>query len=541
VSEIQSLPPSLQMAVAEWFDRSADRGVFVTDTGLVIRHWNGWLAAQTGLTPEEVVGRLLFDLFPTLLDRHIDEYYRDALAGQLRVLSERLHKTLLPITRRYHGAGSLDMSQAARIEPLVVGGAIVGTITVIEDVTDRVVTEHELRARIAASEQARRVAEQASRLKDEFLATLSHEIRTPLNAVIGWSRLLHRDRSDRSRARALEIIERNAKAQLRIVEDLLDLSRVVNGKLRLNVAPVALEDVVRAAVDVVAPAAAAKHLTVTVNVADSIPAIAGDADRLQQVVWNLLGNAVKFTDPGGRVDVDLTASAGEVSLSVRDSGAGISREFLPYVFDQFRQADASPSRRHGGLGLGLALVRHIVELHGGAVGVESRGAGMGATFMVTMPATPGGVGVPDRDAAAPAPSLRNVSVLVVDDDDDTRDLVTAFLQDYGAAVRGVSSAREALDLLSADDFRPDVLVSDVAMPGFDGHSLIRQIRTLPGERVRSIPAIALTAYTTADDRVRALVAGYQTHLAKPVEPAILAAAIADLSRRTGASPTRTPR
>jgi signal transduction histidine kinase/CheY-like chemotaxis protein len=524
---------ALGAAAARWFEELDDRGVFITDEQLIVRRWNQWLAAQTGRPAAEVIGRRLFDLYPNLSGRGVDAYYRDALAGEVRILSERFHKFLLPITRNFHGAGLTEMAQTARIEPLRAGPAVIGTITLLEDVTERVIAERELRNQIAASEQARRLAEEASQLKDEFLATLSHEIRTPLNAVIGWTRILRTQPSVRSRAHALEVIERNATSQMRLVEDLLDMARIISGKLRLKIEPVSLVEVAQAAIDVIIPGAAAKQLTVDVAIDDDMPAVSGDSERLQQVVWNLLANAVKFTEAGGKITLEIGRVGPNVRLSVRDTGQGISPDFLPYVFDRFRQADASASRRHGGLGLGLALVRQIVELHGGAVGADSRGVKQGATFWVTLPAARHlGVSRDPVDPPAEPVTLKGVRVLIVEDETDSRELLVAILEEYGARVRAVATADEALVILDGDDgFVPDVLVSDVGMAGTDGFALVRQLRSRPSDRNRTLPAIAVTAYANPEDRVRALVAGYQNHIPKPVDANVLAAAIAKLVAR----------
>ena len=520
---------ALGNAAARWFEELDDRGVFITDDRLIVRRWNHWLAAQTGQRVEDVVGRPLLELFPDLAARGLDTSYRDALAGEVRVLSQRFHKYLLPITRNFHGAGLTEMAQSARIEPLRDGQAIVGTITLIEDVTERVISERELRNQIAASDQARQMAEEASRLKDEFLATLSHEIRTPLNAVIGWTRILQTQPSVRSRAHALEVIERNAMSQMRLVEDLLDMARIISGKLRLNIAAVSIEEVAQAAIDVVAPGAAAKQITIESAFAANLSAVSGDAERLQQVIWNLLSNALKFTEPGGRVRLEIVEDGANVKLSVSDNGQGVSPDFLPYVFDRFRQADASASRRHGGLGLGLSLVRQIVELHGGKVGAESGGVKQGSLFWVSLPSVPqlDRRAVP-RVAPADPVTLNDVSVLIVDDETDARELLVAMLENFGATVRAVGSAADALEILRGDEFEPDVLVSDVGMPETDGFALIRTIRKVESAKTRNLPAIAVTAYANPEDRVRALVAGYQNHIPKPIDCNALAAAIVQL-------------
>jgi PAS domain S-box-containing protein len=526
----------LEAASARWFEELSDRGVLITDDRLIVRRWSPWLVAQTGKRAEEVVGRPLFEVYPSLVERGVDRYYRDALAGEVRILSERFHKFLLPITRNFHGAGLTEMAQTSRIEPLSHDGAVIGTITLIEDVTDRVIAERELRNQITASEQARRVAEEASRLKDDFLATLSHEIRTPLNAVLGWTRILRTQPSARSQAHALEVIERNAISQMRLVEDLLDMARIISGKLRLNIDTVSLAEVAQAAVDVVAPAAAAKQIAVDVWFDDSAPVVSGDAERLQQVIWNLLSNAVKFTESGGAIHVQITRDDAAIRLSVRDTGVGIAPEFVPYVFDRFRQADSSASRRHGGLGLGLALVRQIIELHGGAVGVESGGVNMGSTFWVSLPGVPAlGAQKSVQPPSTEPVTLKGLSILIVDDETDARELLVAVLQDYGAEVRAADSAAAAIELLNDDDFHADVIVSDVGMPGTDGFALVREIRSLPAENLRRLPAIAVTAYANPEDRVRALVAGYQNHIPKPVDASALAAAIAQLVARENSS------
>src|SRR5262245_52993073 len=481
----------LNAAVQRWFQELSDRGLFTTDADLVVRTWNRWLEAQTGIAANRAVGQTLFDLFPSLVDRGLDRYYRDALAGEVKVMSERFHRYLIPISRSFHTVGITNMAQSARIAPLMVSGAVAGTLTVIEDVTERVVSERELRSQIATAEHARAVAEEASRLKDEFLATLSHEIRTPLNAVLGWARILRTQPNVKSRAHALEVIERNAASQLRLVEDLLDMARVISGKLRLDVKPVNLADVAQAALDVVRPAAEAKQITIATDVDADLPAVSGDAERLQQVIWNLLSNAVKFTERHGQITVHVRHIGDSVAVSVRDTGQGISRDFLPYVFDRFRQADASASRRHGGLGLGLAIVRQIVELHGGTVSVDSAGTNKGTTFEIRLPATT----VPAGNRKSPARgrdrreavTLKGVSILIVDDNDDGREMLMAALSDYGARIVAVDSAAAALEVLSNDHFVPNVVIADVGMPEIDAYGTIRRIRRAVCPPGRPVP------------------------------------------------------
>ena len=514
-------------ACQRWFADLADRGILTTDASLVVRTWNRWLEAQTGITAQSAIGRPLFDLCPSIVERGLDQYFRDALAGEVRLLSERFHKYLIRIERHAASAGLPEMAQSARIAPLVIDGVIVGTITVIDDVTERVVSERELRSQIATSEHARAAAEEASKLKDDFLATLSHEIRTPLNAVLGWTRIL-RIRNDRkSREHALDVIERNAASQLRLVEDLLDMSRVMSGKLQLDIRSLSVGDIIRAARDVVAPAAAAKQIAITTSLDPQLPPISGDADRLQQAIWNLLSNAVKFTERGGRVEIRASSAGEAVEVRIVDSGEGISSEFLPFIFDRFRQADASASRRHGGLGLGLALVRHIVELHGGTIAAHSDGLARGTTMVLRLPA---GSMLPHAtgESSSKELTLKGIRVLVVDDDADGREMMAAALKDFGARVRAVATSRSALAVLRKQAFNPHILLADLGMPDIDGYELIRSVRSLDAAEARTVPAIAVTAYATPADRVRALAAGYQAHVSKPIDPSVVVTSIIGL-------------
>ncbi len=392
--------------------------------------------------------------------------------------------------------------------------------------------------------EARRQAEEANRLKDEFLATLSHELRTPLNAILGWSQMLRTGRLDlATTARALETIERNAKSQAQLIADILDVSRIITGKLRLQLGPVDLSRIVESVLDSIRPAADAKSIRLAVGLEPLAAPLLGDADRLQQVIWNLLSNAIKFPPQGGRVDVRLrqpdalpAPPAESIELRVSDTGVGIRPDFLPYVFDRFRQAESTTTRTHGGLGLGLSIVRHLVEQHGGTVQVESSGEGQGATFIVRLPVRSAEAAAADqrRDAEERAeprslPALDGVHVLVMDDEPDTRDLVSTALSHSGAQVTAVPSAAEALDAL--DRLRPDVLISDIGVPGEDGYSLMRKVRAREPERGGLMPALALTAYARVEDRVQALAAGFQMHVAKPVDPAELVAAVASLVGR----------
>ncbi len=393
-------------------------------------------------------------------------------------------------------------------------------VSIKRDITARKNTEAKLAQLLVRERTARADAETANRLKDEFLATLSHELRTPLNAVIGWSRILKAGRLDNeSSLHAIQVIERNAWAQKQIIEDILDVSRVITGKLQLHLGPVDLVSVVNAALDAVRPALEAKDVKIETQFARDLKVIAGDGDRLQQVVWNLLSNASKFTPVGGTVGVRVRQDKTYVEIEVRDTGPGIAPDFLPHVFERFRQADGSTTRTHGGLGLGLAIVRHLVELHGGLIAARNVTDGTGAVFTVKLPLPSTELSLEKLPPATRVENvtevdLENVRILVVEDEQDALDLITVDLTAHGAKVRGASSAVQALELLSSEEF--DLLISDIGMAGTDGYNLIRQVREHENEG-EHIPAIALTAYARVQDRIRAISAGYNTHVAKPVE------------------------
>jgi signal transduction histidine kinase/CheY-like chemotaxis protein len=370
--------------------------------------------------------------------------------------------------------------------------------------------------------------QEANRLKDEFLAALSHELRTPLNAILGWIQILRSmPPSPATIERALASLERNARAQTRLIEDLLDVSRIISGKMHLNVAEVDFTAVVESALDVIRPAAQAKQITMAVDVGPAACHVTGDADRLRQVVWNLLSNAVKFTPHGGRVEVTVSASPATCELIVRDNGVGIAPEFLPYVFDRFRQADGSMTRQHGGLGLGLAIVREVTQAHGGQVRVESTGAGQGTTFTLSLPALPPAAGASAGDREAPrAARLDHCCVLVVDDEEDAREVTRLALESAGADVDVADSGAAALARTAVRQF--DVLVCDIAMPGLDGYALLRQIRARDVPAGRFTPAVAVSAFADRDAQRRALDAGYQRFVAKPYDFAELVAAVDSL-------------
>jgi PAS domain S-box-containing protein len=455
-------------------------------------------------------------------------------------------------------------------------------IAIQRDITERKQAEAEHQQLLAAEQAARAASEAANRTKDEFLAIVSHELRSPLNVMLGWARLLRTRKFDQAKtANGLEIIERNARLQTELIEDLLDISRIIRGKLHLNFSKVNLISVIQAAMDVVRSTAESKNIQLNFSLnseegeakemgrmsdsqAISAPhrpstlspyqaktsslLVSGDPVRLQQIIWNLLSNAVKFTPEGGRVSVEMSALSDRWSvegkqqttdryaqITVSDTGKGISPEFLPYVFERFRQADSSITRSQAGLGLGLAIVRSLVELHNGTVSAESPGEGQGSTFTIKLPllehSNPAEVegSRGEGNYEPPAPSLDGFQLLVVDDEADAREFVTTVLEQYGAKVIAVASVSEALEAVERS--QPDVLVSDIGMPGENGYSLIRKLRQLEAERGGRIPAIALTAYARSEDRAAAIAAGFQLHISKPVDPAQLAAVVANIVKR----------
>lgn len=409
----------------------------------------------------------------------------------------------------------------------------------IIDITERKQAEAEREQLLRREQAAREEAERANRMKDEFLAILSHELRTPLNAMLGWTQLLRtRQMNEATTTRALETIDRNSKSLSQLIEDVLDMSQIVTGKVRLRVSKVELVPTIEAAIETVLPAAQAKEIRIESVLDPAVRPILGDANRLKQVFWNLLSNAVKFTPKGGRVEIQLKQIDSWLQIKVSDNGQGISSDFLPHVFDRFRQADSSTTRTHGGLGLGLAIVRHIVELHGGSVQAESQGLGKGATFTVSLPVKAAADALSESEqersprdserAIAPL-ALDGLRVLVVDDEADARDILTKVLAQYGAQVITAATAREALATMR--EFQPNVLVSDIGMPEEDGYSLIRQVRALQVKQGGQIPAVALTAYAGAEDQKQALSAGFQLHVPKPVNPYKLVMLVSELAER----------
>jgi signal transduction histidine kinase/CheY-like chemotaxis protein len=416
-------------------------------------------------------------------------------------------------------------------------------LTIGRDVTERKHVEQQREQLLRQETAAREDAEAANRMKDEFLATISHELRTPLTSIMGWARILIDSALPEAQTRhALQVIEQSAKSQARLIDDILDTSRIITGRLILDRHPIDMEHVFLAAIDVIRPSAEAKGIELRIAVHGGSAVVFGDANRLQQAIWNLLSNAVKFTDEQGRVEAGLTRQGTQVEISVSDTGIGIDPQFLPYVFERFRQADSTSTRRYGGLGLGLAIVRHVVEMHGGKVEASSAGTGRGAQFKIKLPVA-WSVQLPEAERRSrqaeittpdvhPSPEVREqlngICVLVVEDDADTLELIRFVLDGYGAEVLTASSVAEALETL--DRRQPHVLISDLAMPDRDGYELIASLRSRPAAQGGNIPAIALTAYARPEERARALAAGYQMHVAKPVDPKTLVVALAGLTK-----------
>ncbi len=517
--------------------------VISTDVEGRVTFMNRVAESLTGWAESEALGRSLTEIFQI-----VNEQSREPVENPaLRALNAGIIVGLANHTILIAKDGTewpIDDS-AAPIQSEK--GEVLGAVLIFRDISERKRMELERERLLAAAQAAQKEAEQANRLKDEFLATASHELRTPLTAVVGWSRMLRTGKlDDESVARALEAIERNATLQTKLIDDLLDVARIITGKLTIDRRPIELAHVVSDAVNTVRPVADAKNIEIETRFDTQAGPVLGDANRLQQVVWNLLSNAVKFTPKNGRIEVAMQRVNSEVEVSVADSGEGISSEFLPYVFDRFRQGDGKTTRLHSGLGLGLAIVRQLVELHGGTVNAHSDGPGRGAIFKLRLPvlsinSVPGSTTaardltltrarVTDGLSIDCGPTLDGVRVLVVDDDSDTRQMLKAVLSECQADVITAASAAEAIQEIERR--KPDVLVSDLGMPEKDGYELIKNVREMESvDHTARMPALALTAYAKAEDRVRALTGGYQVHLSKPVEPAEFVLVVANLVGR----------
>ncbi|MBX5461040.1 MAG: response regulator [Steroidobacteraceae bacterium] len=501
---------------------TTDPAGHITLLNPVAQTLTGWSEADAVGKPIEQVFHIVQEETRERASSPVDRVFRDG-----RVVGLANHAVLIA----RDGRETPIEDSAAPIR--AADGTLIGIVLVFRDASQQRETERRRQMILQHEQEARREAEAVSRSKDEFVATVSHELRSPLNAIFGWVRLLRSGSlNEAQREHALEVVERNTRAQAQLIEDLLDMSRVVTGNLRLDMQRVDFASVVQTAVESVRPTAEAKQITLTLEVDPRVRTISGDPDRLQQVAWNLLTNSLKFTPASGRIDVSLIAEGAEAVLRVADTGIGISKEVLPHVFERFRQGTSSPSRAHGGLGIGLALVRHLAEVHGGTASAESEGEYRGSTFTVRIPMLSADAVSPVAvspesiagriDGAAASALLANLSVLVVDDDADARELISTALRYAGATVMAASSVRGALELL--DRHRPDALVSDIAMPNGTGYDLVQAVRKIP--RVAQIPAIALNAYGRPEDRDRALTAGFNLHIVKPVEPRQLVSTVA---------------
>jgi PAS domain S-box-containing protein len=525
------------------------------DEDFRVSRWSESAERLFGWKAEEVIGKHVGDwhfVFDEDVDAVQEVTYRQRVGEEVRGVQRN---------RNYTKDGGVLYCEWYNSVLRDDAGNLVSVLSLILDVTARKLAEEERAALLASERDARRQAEESDRLKDEFLATLSHELRTPLTSILGWAVLIRQGEVEEGNFdRAFETIERNARAQARLIDDLLDVSRIITGNLKLDIRPLNLVSVVEAAKDGLRPTAEAKCITLRTEIQEETCLVKGDPNRLRQVVWNLVLNAIKFTPRDGSVTISVSCVEPYVRLRVSDTGEGIASEFLPYVFDRFRQAEGSLTRKQGGLGLGLAVVRHLVELHGGTVMAESAGTGQGSTFTVDLPRA--------EDRRDPARAVQRqgelerrrsartaahigrdilgVKVLVVEDDDDTRGLLVLTLKRQGAEVFSASSSSEGLllfDTIGSDrgenaaarsdetGRRFDVIISDIGMADEDGYEFMRKVRALPPEQGGLVPAIALTGYATPKDSERALAAGYQLHLAKPVEPEDLVAAIANLARR----------
>lgn len=522
---------------------SSDDAIITKTLQGVITTWNAGAQLVFGYTAEEAVGQSILILIPP--DRHDEE---EMILAKIRQGERIEHYDTVRIRK-----DGERISVFVTISPLRdAEGRIIGASKIGRDITERKRHEEALRRHecelaesreqlLNAERAARSEAERMNLVKDEFLATLSHELRTPLNAILGWSQLLRMGGVKAEElSEGLDAIERNARTQTQLIDDLLDMNRIVSGKIRLDVQWTDLGGVVEAAVQSVRPSAEAKNIRLRSILDPLAGPVAGDPTRLQQIVWNLLSNAIKFTPKGGNVDVMLERVNSHLEITVHDSGMGIHPDFLPYVFDRFRQADGSTSRSYGGLGLGLSIVKNLVELHGGTIRAKSAGEGQGATFIVNLPLAPFRSG--ERREHPTTPSTRpvdcetvhlgGIKVLVVDDEPDARTLIRRVLTQCQAEVITASNAEEGLALLRSQ--RPDVLISDIGMPETDGYQFLRLVRQLPADEGGKTPAIALTAFARSEDRTRAMMAGYQVHVAKPIEAQELLATVGNLAGRTGA-------
>jgi PAS domain S-box-containing protein len=513
---------------------SSDDAIVSKTLDGIITSWNQGAERLFGHTAAQAVGKSILLIVPP--DR------RDEEADIIRRLRKGKRIEHFETQRVTRDGRLVDISLT--VSPIRdSAGTIVGASKIARDITERQRIEQDRDKLLEAERHARAEAQRVNRLKDEFLATLSHELRTPLNAILGWSQLIRGGGADaQTLEEGISVIERNARVQVQLIEDLLDMSRIVSGKIRLDMQTLEPASFIDAAIKTVTPSAEAKGIRIQQILTQGAAPILGDSGRLHQVVWNLLANAIKFTPKGGRVQVALKQVNSHVEISVSDTGQGIKPEFLPHVFERFRQADASMTRAHGGLGLGLAIVKNLVELHGGTIQAESMGEGKGSTFTISLPITVvhrrPEVKMNGDESLEPvvlsgskSGSLDGISVLVVDDEPDARDLIRRVLKECDATVFTAGSAPEALKVLQQEN--PNVLVSDIGMPRIDGYDFLKQVRMLGSRKGGNVPAIALTAFARSEDRTRALMAGYNMHVSKPVEPQELIATVASVAARAG--------
>ncbi|MEW6735701.1 MAG: PAS domain S-box protein [Acidobacteriota bacterium] len=508
--------------------------VIATDNKGKVTFINPIAESLTGWKQEDAIGKSLIEVF-----KIVNEKTREVVENPVeKVLDKGIIVGLANHTILISKQGvdiAIDDSGAPIKDD---AGNIIGVILVFRDVTEKKRGEQKLNQLLIREQEARKQAEEANRIKDEFLATVSHELRTPLTSILGWIRMIRSDKLDAvAVSKALETIERNARSQAQLVQDLLDISRIISGKLRLEMQPVDLEAVIKSAVDSIRPTADTKSIKLR-TIIDSTSPVYGDYERLQQVIWNLLSNAIKFTPKEGKVEIQLERADSNIQITVTDTGEGIKPELLPHIFNRFTQADSSISRTHGGLGLGLSIVKQLVELHGGVITVASEGPGCGSTFTVSLPIMP----IKYRVVAAETTDsniryktssrtdneLAGQKILVIDDEPDTVALLKTIFEEFGGEVKTATSAAKALEIL--DTWLPTVLISDIGMPGQSGFDLIRQIREHGSEQGRNIPAIALTAFARVEDRMKVLSAGFQMHVPKPIEPDELVTIVASLTK-----------
>jgi len=508
---------------------NAEDAIVSKDLNSIVTSWNPAAARIFGYTADEMIGQSIMRIIPPEL---ADEEHE--IVSQIR-RGERIDH--FETTRRRKDGAVIDVSLT--ISPIRDGGgAIIGASNITRDITEKKILERRTAEALEETRKARRQAEVASRMKDEFLATISHELRTPLTAIMGWVRMLRSGLLSQDRVeQALEVIDRNVRSQAQLIEDLLDISRITMGKLRLDVRPVQPATVINAAVDALRFAAEARNIRIQTVLDSHAGPVAGDFERLQQVVWNLLSNAIKFTPKNGRVQMVLERVNSHIEIRISDNGRGIKPDFLPFIFERFSQAETGTTRLQGGLGMGLAISKAIVELHGGNITAFSEGEGKGSTFTVSIPVMPVSKQSASIERVHPRawteislecpPEISGLKVLVVDDDADTCELIRFVLEQCGGVVTTVADAESAMEAFHAT--RPAIMISDIGLPEVDGYELLRRIREDERQTGRKTPAVALTAFARIEDRVKALAAGYQMHVAKPVEPGELLTIVASLS------------